>query len=368
MITQDAVLAALRGVKDPETQQDIVALGLVRDLAVDEDRVALTLAFTNQPPPSRVTMHTMATRLVGQIPGVRDVQIRMGPSTGAPAHGHAHAPAPAPAGRPAPASDLIPEVRHTIAVSSGKGGVGKSTVAVNLAVALRGAGATVGIIDADVYGPDVPMMLGARGRPGMFENRIIPVEAHGLKMMSIGLLVDAREALVWRGPMIHSFIQQMLKDVMWGALDYMVFDMPPGTGDAQLSLSQVLPLSGVVMVTTPQDVALLDVRKALGMFQRLNVPILGIVENMSGFVCPHCGEKTAIFGDAGGRRISEEYGVPLLAQIPLEPETRVAGDEGTPVVLRRPDSAQARAFSDLARAVERRLEELGPLSSLPTVR
>jgi ATP-binding protein involved in chromosome partitioning len=212
------------------------------------------------------------------------------------------------------------------------------------------------------------MMLGARGRPGMFENRIIPVEAHGIKMMSIGLLVQEREALVWRGPMIHSFIQQMLKDVSWGALDYMVFDMPPGTGDAQLSLSQVLPLSGVVMVTTPQNVALLDVRKALGMFQRLNVPILGVVENMSEFACPHCGRHTEIFGNAGGQRIAEEYGVPLLARIPLEPETRVAGDEGLPITLRRPDSAQARAFGDLARAVERRLEELGPLSALPTVR
>jgi ATP-binding protein involved in chromosome partitioning len=241
-------------------------------------------------------------------------------------------------------------------------------VAVNLAVALRVTGATVGIIDADVYGPDVPMMLGARGKPGMFDNRIIPVEAHGIKMMSIGLLVAEKEALVWRGPMIHSFVQQMLKDVSWGALDYLVFDMPPGTGDAQLSLSQLLPLSGVVMVTTPQNVALLDVRKALGMFQRLNVPILGVVENMSGFTCPRCGEHTAIFGDAGGAKICEEYGVPLLSRIPLEPETRMAGDEGTPITLRSPDSPQARAFGDLARAVERRLEELGPLSSLPTVR
>ena len=370
MVTQDAVLAALRGVKDPQSQQDIVALGLVRDLAIEGDTVAFTLAFTSQPPPSRVTMHSMATKLVGQLPGVRNVQVRMGGGPAAPAHAQAHAPgaAPAAAGRPAPSPTLIPEVRHTIAVSSGKGGVGKSTVAVNLAVALRGTGASVGIVDADVYGPDVPMMLGTRGRPGMFENRIIPVEAHGIKMMSIGLLVQEREALVWRGPMIHSFIQQMLRDVMWGALDYLVFDMPPGTGDAQLSLSQVLPLSGVVMVTTPQDVALLDVRKALGMFQRLNVPILGVVENMSGFACPHCGQHTAIFGDAGGHRISEEYGVPLLARIPLEPETRIAGDEGTPITLRRPDSAQAHAFADLAHAVEQRLNELGPLSSLPTVR
>ena len=377
MADQNAVLAALRGVKDPETQQDVVSLGLVRDLAVQGDHVSLTLAFTNQPTPSRIAMHSMATRLVGQLPGVRNVQVRMGSAANAERRGHdhdhaGHAPAqpqaPGPGGRPAPSPDLIPEVRHTIAVSSGKGGVGKSTVAVNLAVALRATGAQVGIIDADVYGPDVPMMLGARGRPGMFENKIIPVEAHGVRMMSIGLLVQEREALVWRGPMIHSFIQQMLRDVNWGPLDYLVFDMPPGTGDAQLSLSQVIPLSGVVMVTTPQDVALLDVRKALGMFQRLNVPILGVVENMSGFVCPHCHERTNVFGDAGGTKIAEEYGVPLLARIPLEPETRVAGDEGTPITVRRPDSTQAQAFKSLARDVSRRLEELGPLSALPTIR
>jgi ATP-binding protein involved in chromosome partitioning len=378
MADQNAVLAALRGVKDPDSQQDVVSLGLVRDLAVQGDQVTLTLAFTNQPTPSRVAMHSMATRLVGQLPGVRSVQVRMGSAATAERHGHdpghAHGPGPAqgqapgPAGRPAPSPDLIPEVRHTIAVSSGKGGVGKSTVAVNLAVALRATGAQVGIIDADVYGPDVPMMLGARGRPGMFENKIIPVEAHGVRMMSIGLLVQEREALVWRGPMIHSFIQQMLRDVNWGPLDYLVFDMPPGTGDAQLSLSQVIPLSGVLMVTTPQDVALLDVRKALGMFQRLNVPILGIVENMSGFVCPHCHERTNVFGDAGGMKIAEEYGVPLLARIPLEAETRVAGDEGTPITVRRPDSTQAQAFTALARDVGRRLEELGPLSALPTIR
>jgi ATP-binding protein involved in chromosome partitioning len=250
---------------------------------------------------------------------------------------------------------------------TGKGGVGKSTVAVNLALALRQSGAVVGLIDTDVYGPDVPLMLGTKGRPGMFDNKILPVEAHGLKVMSIGLLVNEREAVVWRGPMIHSFIQQMLKDVMWGALDYLVFDMPPGTGDAQLSLSQVLPLGGVVMVTTPQDVALLDVRKAISMFQRLNVPVLGIVENMSAFACPHCGQHTAIFGDTGGQRLAGEYGVPLLARLPLDPEIRVGGDEGTPITVRRPDSPQARAFRDLATAVTGRLNEVGALGSLPKI-
>src|SRR5581483_11187038 len=193
------------------------------------------------------------------------------------------------------------------------------------------AGAQVGIVDADVYGPDVPLMLGTRDRPGMFASKILPVEVHGLKLMSLGLLVSEREAVVWRGPMIHSFIQQMLRDVLWGPLDYLVFDMPPGTGDAQLSLSQVIPLTGVVMVTTPQDVALLDVRKAIGMFQRLNVPILGIVENMSWFVAPDTGTRYHIFGEGGGKRIADEYGVPLLAQVPLDPETRAGGDEGAPI-------------------------------------
>jgi ATP-binding protein involved in chromosome partitioning len=367
MASEQQVMDALRGIRDPDSHKDIVALGLVRDVAIAEGAVSLTLAFTGQAPATKAAMHSMATRLVGQLPGVTRVQVKMGGGAAAPAahaHGHAQAPGPAPA---APRPDFIPEVRHTLAVSSGKGGVGKSTVAVNLALALRQSGATVGIIDSDVYGPDVPLMLGAKGRPGMFDNRILPVEAHGLKMMSIGLLVNEREPLVWRGPMIHSFIQQMLKDVMWGALDYLVFDMPPGTGDAQLSLSQVLPLGGVVMVTTPQDVALLDVRKAIGMFQRLNVPILGIVENMSTFACPHCGQHTSIFGEMGGQRVAEEYGAPLLARLPLDPETRVGGDQGTPITVRRPDSPQAQAFRDLAAAVRKRLDEQDGPGSLPKI-
>jgi ATP-binding protein involved in chromosome partitioning len=364
MVTEQSVLDALRVVKDQETQKDIVTLGLVRDLAIDDAQVSFTLAFTKQAPAEKVALHTAASRAVAQVAGVAKVIVRMGAA--APAR-HAHGPqgqgAQGAHGAP-PAADLIPDVRHTVAVSSGKGGVGKSTIAVNLAASLRELG-SVGIIDTDVYGPDVPMMLGTKSRPGMFESRIIPVEAHGMKMMSVGLLVNEKEAVAWRGPMIHSFIQQVLRDVMWGALDFLVFDMPPGTGDAQLSLSQVIPLSGVVMVTTPQDVALLDVRKAIGMFQRVNVPILGVVENMSHFECPHCHQRTAIFGDTGGQRLAEEYGVPLLARIPLEPETRVAGDQGTPIAIRRPDSPQAAAFRGLAQAVARRLDEAArPLPKL----
>ena len=266
----------------------------------------------------------------------------------------------------APAAAFIPEVQHTVAVSSGKGGVGKSTVAVNLALALKQGGAAVGLVDVDVYGPDVPIMMGAKGKPGMFDNKIIPVEAHGIKIMSIGLLVAEREALVWRGPMIHSAVQQFLRDVMWGPLDYLVFDMPPGTGDAQLSLSQVVPLGGVVMVTTPQDVALLDVRKALAMFRKLNVPILGIVENMSSFIAPDTGARYAIFGEGGGDKVAEEFGVPLLARIPLEMDTRKGGDEGVPIVVGKPASAQAAAFRSLADGV---VERLGTLSALklPTI-
>src|SRR6266705_879117 len=258
-ITESAVLDVLRTVKDPDLGKDIVSLGLIRDLHIHDADVSFTLAFTTQPAATKVTLHSGASKAVSQIPGVSRVQVKIGSA----AAGRSVQPP-----GPAAGAEFIPEVKHTIAVSSGKGGVGKSTIAVNLALALRQTGAQVGLVDVDVYGPDVPLMMGARGRPGMFDNKIVPVEAH-----------------VWRGPMIHSAVQQFLRDVMWGALEYLVFDMPPGTGDAQLSLSQVVPLTGVVMVTTPQDVALLDVRKAVGMFQRLNVPVLGIVENMSTFVC-----------------------------------------------------------------------------------
>jgi ATP-binding protein involved in chromosome partitioning len=372
MASEQDVLDALRGIKDPESQKDIVALGLVRDLAIEGGDVSFTLAFGTQPAQTKVMIHSMANKLVGRLPGVARVSAKIG-GAGAPAHQHQHggpgqahgAPqAAAPAQRP---PDLIPDVKHTIAVSSGKGGVGKSTVAVNLALALQGTGASVGIIDADVYGPDLPLMLGTRGRPGMFDNRILPVEAHGLKVMSIGLLVGDREAIVWRGPMIHSFIQQMLRDVLWGPLDYLVFDMPPGTGDAQLSLSQVIPLAGVVMVTTPQEVALLDVRKAIAMFQRLNVPMLGVVENMSYFVAPDTGTRYAIFGEGGGQKVADEYGIPLLGQLPLDPDTRKGGDEGAPITVRRPDSPQATAFREIARRVIERLGATASLRPLPTI-
>jgi ATP-binding protein involved in chromosome partitioning len=367
MASEQDVLDALRGIKDPESQTDIVTLGLVRDLAIRGGEVSFTLAFGAQPAATKVLIHSMANKLVGRLPGVARVSAKMGGAAGAHAgHGHAQA-APQAAAPPQRPADMIPEVKQTIAVSSGKGGVGKSTVAVNLALALHGTGASVGLIDADVYGPDLPLMLGTKGRPGMFDNRIIPVEAHGLRVMSMGLLVADKQPLVWRGPMIHTFIQQMLRDVLWGPLDYLVFDMPPGTGDAQLSLSQVIPLSGVVMVTTPQDVALLDVRRAIAMFQQLNVPMLGVVENMSYFVAPDTGTRYAIFGEGGGQKVADEYGMPLLGQLPLDPDTRKGGDEGTPIMVRRPDSAQAKAFREIARRVIERLGATATLRPLPTI-
>jgi ATP-binding protein involved in chromosome partitioning len=370
-VTEEVVLGALRAVRDPAGGQDVVSLGLVKDLTIDSGRVAFTLEFTTQTSAARVEMHSQARKAVAALPGVTDAKVGMGSTKGRPAapagahgHGPGHAHGPAAAG--ASKEELIPDVRHTVAVSSGKGGVGKSTVAVNLALALRQSGATVGLVDADVYGPNVPLMMGARGRPGMINNRIIPVLAYDVKLISIGFFVKEGDPVVWRGPMIHTAIQQFLRDVEWGELDYLIFDMPPGTGDAQLSLSQVLPLSGAVMVTTPQEVSLLDVRKALAMFRKMNVPLLGIVENMAGFECAHCHHVTPIFGEGGARRLAEEFQVSVLGSIPLDPETRVGGDTGAPIVAARPESAQAEAFRQVARNVAERLAS-GSTLQLPTI-
>ncbi len=355
-VTEAAVLAALRAVQDPDLRKDIVSLGLVKELAIQGGQVSFTLEFTTQPAVAKVEIHSQARKVVGQLPGVSGVKVAMGSSKPQTV-----------AGPPRPPADpLIPEVKHTIAVSSGKGGVGKSTVAVNLALALHETGASVGLMDADMYGPNIPLMMGARGKPGMFNDRIIPVLAYDVKLISIGFFVREGDAVVWRGPMIDSAIKQFLKDVEWGELDYLIFDMPPGTGDAQLSLTQVIPLSGAVMVTTPQDVSLLDVRKALGMFRKMNVPLLGIVENMAGFACPHCQHVTPIFGEGGGQKLGEEFGVPVLGSIPLDVETRIGGDTGAPIVVARPDSPQAQAFRQVAAAVTARLSIL-PMTKLPAI-
>lgn len=254
---------------------------------------------------------------------------------------------------------LIPGVKHVIAISSGKGGVGKSTVAANLACALALTGAKVGLLDADLYGPNIPMMMGSTAGPEQRDGKIVPVENYGVKLISMAFLVPEETPLVWRGPMVHQYLQAFFRDVLWGDLDYLLIDLPPGTGDVQLSLSQMVPLAGAITVTTPQEVALYDVRKGMGMFQKVNVPLLGIIENMSYFVCGHCGERTEIFSYGGGERAAEKLGVPFLGRIPIDPAIRDGGDTGHPIVVANAASPQAAAFREIAEKVRRALGGTG---------
>lgn len=266
---------------------------------------------------------------------------------------------------------LLPGVKHIIAVSSGKGGVGKSTVTVNLAVALKQEGFAVGIMDADIYGPNIPMMIGVTKEPVKEENSITPGEGQGVKIISMGFFVPEDTPVVWRGPMVHSAIQQFFRDVVWGELDYLLIDLPPGTGDVPLTLSQLVPLTGAITVTTPQEVALADVRKGMMMFKKVNVPLLGVIENMSHFVCGHCGERTEIFSYGGGEQAAKKFEIPFLGRIPLDPAIREGGDKGSPIVVSDPESPQAQAFLAIARMLVSHLEEaegkeatVPPLSSL----
>lgn len=252
---------------------------------------------------------------------------------------------------PQGAANLIPGVKHVIAVSSGKGGVGKSTVASNLACAMALAGANVGLLDADLYGPNIPMMMGSTKGPEQKDGKIVPVEGYGVKLISMAFLVPEEAPLVWRGPMVHQYLQAFFRDVLWGDLDYLLIDLPPGTGDVQLSLAQMVPLAGAITVTTPQEVALYDVRKGMAMFQKVNVPLLGIIENMSFFVCGHCGERTEIFSHGGGERAAEKLGIPFLGRIPIDPAIRDGGDSGHPIVTADPASPQAAAFREIARKI-----------------
>jgi ATP-binding protein involved in chromosome partitioning len=261
--------------------------------------------------------------------------------------------------------NLIPGVKRVIAVSSGKGGVGKSTVAVNLAVALAQSGARVGLLDADIYGPNIPMMMGVTKPPEQQDNKIRPAESHGVKLISMGFFVPEETAVVWRGPMVHTAIQQFFRDVLWGELDYLLVDLPPGTGDAQLTISQLVPLCGAVTVTTPQEVALHDVRKGLMMFQKVNVPLLGIIENMSFYVCKHCGERSEIFSHGGGERAAQKLGIPFLGRIPIDPAIRLGGDTGVPIVVADPDSPQAVAFRDIAAKLAAELQSAEPSQAPP---
>jgi ATP-binding protein involved in chromosome partitioning len=269
---------------------------------------------------------------------------------------------------PQPEKPIIPGVKSLVAVASGKGGVGKTTVAVNLAIALNRMGAAVGLLDADVYGPNVPLMLGTEESPtAISERQILPVEAHGLKLISMGLLAPGDKPMIWRGPMLHSVMQQFLRNVVWGDLDYLIVDLPPGTGDVQLSLIQTVALTGAVIVTTPSMVALADVRKAIEMFRQVNVEVLGVVENMSSFLCPHCGKSVDVFGHGEGRRVAETYGVPLLGEIEIDPRIRVGGDSGKPVASLGEDAPGARSLYAMARAVATRVAEVSATAGGPRV-
>lgn len=335
----EAILEALRKVQDPELKRDLVSLGMVKDVEVSGMEVRFTLELTTPACPLRDQIEAQAREAVASLPGVEEVHIKMSSNV------------PVDKGLASHASGGI---RNAIAVASGKGGVGKTTVAVNVAVALAHSGARVGLLDADIYGPNVPTMMGAEGIPAPRDNKMIPALAYGVKVMSIGFLVRPDQPLIWRGPMLHSAIKQFISDVDWGVLDYLIVDLPPGTGDAQLSLAQSLPLSGGVIVTLPQKVSLEDARRGLEMFRTMDVAILGIVENMSYLELPD-GSRMDVFGQGGGVALAEETGVPFLGAIPLEPAIREAGDSGLPIVLSHPESAAGEALQSLARTLAARI-------------
>jgi ATP-binding protein involved in chromosome partitioning len=353
-LTEGDVLAALARVIDPERLRDVVSLQMVRNLRVCDGNVAFDLAVTGPPTPQKQAVGEQCRRAVSALPGVQAVNVKV-----------VGAMAPPP-GAPGAQPSLIPGVRHVIAVGSGKGGVGKSTVAVNLAAALALDGERVGLLDADVYGPSIPTMMGTEdARPIPIDAETIgPPERHGLKLMSMGFLVPSTQAVIWRGPMVHRAITQFLTDIDWGQLDTLVIDLPPGTGDAQLTLTQTAPLSGAVIVTTPQDVSLIDARKGLEMFRQVRVPVLGIVENMSFFVGAD-GKRYEIFRHGGGQKLANEAGVPFLGAIPIDPQVAECGDQGDPIVHKYPDNAVAKAYLKLAETVSQELAKMGTPQDLP---
>src|SRR5437763_13121700 len=344
MPTQEQVLDALKTVKFPGLSRDIVSFGFIHDLKVEGSRVSFTIRFATERPEVGAQLAREAEAAVNKVPGVEAVKVNVDVAPRS-----AATPGCATAQNAAPLQD----VRYKIAVASGKGGVGKSTVSTNLSLALRRLGFTVGLLDADIYGPSQQMMLGIEGRPQIDEQdeKIMPMERHGIKTMSLGVITDPDTPVIWRGPMVMKALDQFLSDVKWGELDFMIIDLPPGTGDAQLTITQKVPLTGAVAVTTPQDVALIDARKGLAMFRKVNVPVLGIIENMSYFICRHCGGREEIFGHGGGKRTAEMLGVPFLGEVPLDPKVVVGGDSGEPIVVLDPQSPAAAAFRELARQV-----------------
>ena len=346
-LKQENIRAALKGVKYPGFTRDIVSFGIVKEINISDDsKVSLSLVLPKPDPELEAQIRESATKAVLETAGVNgvDVQITARPPKAPPGQGQAQAKAEQKA--------KLPDINKYIAVASGKGGVGKSTVAVNLALAMAKKRDRIGLMDADIWGPSIPTMLGIKDRPqATDDNKIIPLKKFGMELMSIGFLINEDETVIWRGPMVHGAIKQFIEDVLWKETDYLVIDLPPGTGDAQLSLVQTAPLSGGVIVTTPQDVALIDVRRGVQMFRKLNVPILGIVENMSYLEQPEGAEPLDIFGRGGGRRMAEKFEVPFLGEIPIDPRIRIGGDTGVPIVESDPESTAAKAFSEIADSI-----------------
>lgn len=366
---REEILAQLERIIHPRHGRSVVQLGMVSGIVVRGSNVGFALEVDPAEAEQLEPLRKTCEEAVRALPGVTSCTVVLTaerrPSSAAPQAG------PSPLSvRPQQQREmrpLVPGVRAIVAVASGKGGVGKSTTAVNLAYGLRTLGWRVGLLDADIYGPSVPRMAGATGRPSSPDGRRLrPLESFGVKCMSMGFLVDEDAPMIWRGPMVQSALQQMLADVDWGELDVMVVDLPPGTGDAQLTMAQRVPLTGAVIVSTPQDIALLDARKAINMFRKVDVPIFGIVENMSYFCCPNCGHRTEIFAHGGARECAQRYGVDFLAEIPLDPVIRERSDAGRPIVIADPESPQARAYLDLARSVRDRVEaQLGQPTRRP---
>jgi ATP-binding protein involved in chromosome partitioning len=338
-VTKDMVLDVLKNVQEPELHRDLVSLNMIQDLEIKGDQVKFTILLTTPACPLKSKIESDARAAVLSISGVKKVDIKL--DANVPSDGRTRGLMQLP-------------IRNAVAIASGKGGVGKSTVAVNVAVALACSGARVGLLDADIYGPNVPTMMGVEKLPPATKDKLVPAEAYGVKMMSIGFLVKPHQPLIWRGPMLHSAIRQFLSDVVWGELDYLIIDLPPGTGDAALSLAQSLPLSGGVIVTLPQQVSLEDARRGLEMFRQLNVPILGVVENM-GFLELPDGTRLDIFGTGGGEQLSKEAGVPFFGTIPMDAKVRLGGDSGRPVVMDNPQSPAAQALSKIAGLIAARV-------------
>jgi ATP-binding protein involved in chromosome partitioning len=362
-VGEQQVLDALRQVRDGERGGDIVSLGMVSGLAVRDGHVAFALEVEPARAARLEPLRRAAEQAVDGLPGVLSVSAVLTAQKAAPPASRG---APHGAHASPPAKALVPGVKSIVAVASGKGGVGKSTTAVNLAVGLAANGLKVGILDADIYGPSMPRMLGISGKPNSRDGRVLePMQNYGVKCMSMGFLVAEDTPMIWRGPMVMSALNQMLRDVNWGELDILVVDLPPGTGDAQLTMAQQVPLSGAVIVSTPQDIALLDARKGLNMFRKVDVPVLGIIENMSYFSCPNCGHRSEIFSHGGARREAEKLGVEFLCEVPLAITIRETSDEGTPIVVAQPDSEHAKVYRELARRV---WEKVGEQTQRPAPR